>query len=251
MKVHVCKDAKQVGQKTAEKVAKVLQEKLKNQSEVNILLSTGSSQFAFFDAFVLQQVEWHRVNMYHLDEYVGVPETNPASFCGYLRKRFVDRVPLKSAHLIPGCEDPHLTVKRLNSMFESLVIDVGVIGVGENAHIAFNDPPADFDIKQAYHIVELDDACKCQQWNEGWFPTIEEVPSLAISMTCRQIMKCNCIVSAVPDLAKAEAIHKVFTATQTDPKIPATLLLEHPNIFMYLDENSVSLTGLQILKPYL
>ena len=175
--------------------------------------------------------------MFHLDEYVGIPETHGASFRKYLKERFVEKlpVPLRSANFVDGTEE---CIQDLTNKLRSEQIDVGLIGIGENTHIAFNDPPADFSTREAYIIVNLDDACKRQQMGEGWFATIDDVPKQAVSMTAYQIMQCKHIVSCVPYAVKANAVEKTLKTKGTTPLVPSTLLKEHENFILYVDESS-------------
>jgi len=174
--------------------------------------------------------------MFHLDEYVDLPETHGASFRKYLKERFVSKVKnLKAAHFVDG------TVEGIKSLTEEIrksPIDIGLIGIGENTHIAFNDPPADFDTTESYIVVNLDEKCRKQQLGEGWFPTLDDVPKQAVSMTVYQIMQCKKIVSCVPYAVKAEAIEKTLTTKETTPMVPATKLKEHPDFILYADMDS-------------
>jgi len=176
--------------------------------------------------------------MFHLDEYVDLPITHVASFRKYLQERFVDKVaPLKAVHFVDGTKEG---IAALTEELRKKPVDIGLIGIGENGHIAFNDPPADFDTKEAYIIVNLDDRCKKQQMGEGWFATIDDVPKQAVSMTAYQIMQCKRIVSCVPHAVKAEAIKNTVKATEVTNMVPATLLKTHPDFILYVDENSAA-----------
>ena len=179
-----------------------------------------------------------------MDEYVGIPVTHPASFRKYLRERFVDRLPVPPAafHFLDGEGDCAAECKRVGEIIESHPIDVAFIGIGENGHLAFNDPPADFETDEPYILVELDEACRRQQLGEGWFPTFEDVPGRAISMSIRQILKSNVIVCTVPDKRKAEAVKKAITGPVT-PDVPASILQQHDRATIYLDRAAASLLG--------
>ena len=252
MKINVSKNEELLGVAAAEAIAEGLKAAIAEKGEATFLASTGSSQFTTFVALLARNdVDWTRVTMYHLDEYVALPESHIASFRKYLKERFVSKIPLKRAVFV-GCEDDKLAehLAELEREFDGLTIDVGAIGIGENAHIAFNDPPAQFDKAGAYHVVNLNDTCKQQQVNEGWFATLDDVPKQAISMTPGQIMKCKKIVSAVPGPRKAQAIYNTLTNGKTDPMVPATLLLEHPNAELYLDEGSASMCTAEILAKH-
>ena len=239
MEIRIAKDRYALGASAAKHVAVVLREVIKTKGSARIVLSTGASQFDTLEALTKEPgIEWDKVEMFHLDEYVDLPETHPASFRKYLQERFVDKVaPLKAVHFVDGTE---AGIADLTDELRKAPIDIGLIGIGENGHIAFNDPPADFDTKEAYIIVNLDDACKRQQMGEGWFATIDDVPKQAVSMTPYQIMECKRIVSCVPHSVKADAINKTIHAQEVTEMVPATLLKTHPDFILYLDENSAA-----------
>jgi glucosamine-6-phosphate deaminase len=179
--------------------------------------------------------------MYHLDEYIGFSEAHPASFRRYLKERFVDVVQPGTVHFVLGeAADPAAECLRLNDIISQDIIDVAFVGIGENGHLAFNDPPADFDTEQPFIIVKLDDACRQQQLGEGWFGSLEEVPTTAISMSIQQIMKSKAIICTVPDERKARAVKQCFEG-DVSPMHPASILRKHPKAFVYLDEPAASL----------
>jgi glucosamine-6-phosphate deaminase len=242
VKLSVLKDSLSMGAAAAAEVAGRLNAAISARGAAALLLSTGASQFDTLAALVAQPVDWGRVSMYHLDEYIGIGESHPASFVRYLKERFISKVSLKEYTLIDGMEDPTAMLARLNMEMSGIVVDVGVIGIGENAHIAFNDPPADFGAESPFHIVRLSERCKMQQVGEGWFQSAEEVPERAISITCKQIMKCRFIASPVPHAAKAVAVRDMMSAGAPDPMIPATLLLQHTDWHLFLDEASAALS---------
>lgn len=251
MKVFVLENEKKLGIAAAESIAKGLIEAIEKKGEACYLASTGSSQFSTFEALIANKdIDWTKVTMYHLDEYVALPESHIASFRKYLKERFVQKVPLKRAVFVNGEGDVKENLKELEEEMRTHIIDVGAIGIGENAHIAFNDPPAQFDKEGAYHIVNLNDTCKKQQVGEGWFATVDDVPKQAISMTPGQIMKCKKIVCAVPGTRKAQAIYKTLAWPHKDPYVPATLLREHDNCEVYIDEGSASFCSKELLEKY-
>ncbi len=239
MEIRICKDSKALGKSAAAHVAQVLRECIAKQGYARLLLSTGMSQFETLAALVKETgVDWTKVEMFHLDEYVDLPVTHVASFRKYLQERFVDKVgALKAVHFVDGTREG---IAALTEEIRRAPIDIGLIGIGENAHIAFNDPPADFDTKDAYIIVNLNETCKRQQMGEGWFATIDDVPKQAVSMTAYQIMQCETIVSCVPYKVKAEAVKNTLFAKEVTNEIPATLLKTHPNFVLYIDEDSAS-----------
>ncbi len=239
MEIRICKNSEELGKSAAKYVAQVLREFIAEKGSARIALSTGASQFDTIKALVEEPgIKWDCVEMFHLDEYVDLPETHGASFRKYLKERFVDKVgTLKAAHFVDGTVE---CIPKLTEEIRKSPIDIGLIGIGENGHIAFNDPPADFDTKEAYIVVNLNDRCKQQQMGEGWFATIDDVPKQAVSMTAYQIMQCKKIVSCVPYKVKAEAIENTLKAKEVTNMIPATLLKTHPDMILYVDEDSAS-----------
>ena len=199
-------------------------------------MATGVSQFATLAALIGEpNIDWTKVIGFHLDEYIGLPMNHPASFRGYLEQRLVDRVTFREFHYIDGEGDPQAECRRLNEIIRKHPIDVAFVGIGENAHLAFNDPPADFETDEPYIVVDLDDACRRQQLGEGWFPTFEDVPKRAISMSVRQILKSKTIICCALDDRKAAAVAASMEGPVT-PDVPASILQQHPDTLMYLDE---------------
>lgn len=239
MQIHVYETAVQMGERAAEMIAQKLNEAIARQGEARLLLSTGASQFEMFEALVNKPVDFSKVTMFHLDEYVGLPVTHIASFRKYLQERFVSRVPLKEAVFVNGEGDVRANIAAVTARLKEKPVDVGVIGIGENGHIAFNDPPADFDTQESYIVVNLDDRCKRQQVGEGWFPTVDDVPKQAVSMTVSQIMASRCIVTIVPHSVKAEAIRNTLSQPVTN-MVPATILKTHPDWNLFLDMDSAA-----------
>lgn len=239
MEIRICKNSEELGRSAAKHVAQVLRECIEEKGSARIVLSTGASQFDTIKALVREPgVRWDCVEMFHLDEYVDLPETHGASFRKYLKERFVDHVaPLKAVHFVDGTKEG---IAQLTEELRKEPVDIGLIGIGENGHIAFNDPPADFDTREAYIIVNLDERCKKQQMGEGWFATIDDVPKQAVSMTPWQIMQCRRIVSCVPYAVKAEAVSNTLKAKDITNMVPATLLKTHPDFILYLDQDSAA-----------
>ena len=237
MNLHIHQDAASLGRAAAALTASLLRDAIEKRGAARLVLSTGSSQFETLDALVREDVDWKKVTMFHLDEYVALPESHPASFRKYLKERFISKVPLRQAYLVDG--DP-ASIPALTEALREAPIDVGLIGIGENAHIAFNDPPADLDTKEAYIIVNLNDRCKRQQVGEGWFAGVEDVPKQAVSMTAYQIMQCRHIISSVPHGVKAKAVADTLHSSRVDPMIPATLLKTHPAFDLFVDRDSAA-----------
>ncbi len=245
MNVQVYPDKQEMGAAAAAAGAALIREALAKKRDVAIVVATGASQFEMLENLVAApNIDWERVTGFHLDEYIGLPMSHPASFRRYLKERFVDLVPLKDFHYIDGQADPvDAECDRLNRLISATDIDVAFVGIGENAHLAFNDPPADFDTESPYLIVELDEACRRQQLGEGWFPSLDAVPRQAISMSVRQILRANAIICTVPDERKAEAVQKAVQGPVT-PDVPASILQQHPLAHLYLDQTAASLLSL-------
>lgn len=243
MNIRICKNANELGRQAAIFAASIINDRISRNGKARIVLSTGASQFETLEALVQQEIDWSKVEMFHLDEYIGLPETHPASFRKYLKERFVSKVSSEmKAHYVNGEGDIRDNIATLTEEIRKAPIDVALIGIGENTHIAFNDPPADFDTKEAFIVVDLDEDCKKQQVGEGWFPTVDDVPKQAITMTVHQIMQSEIIISCVPHAVKAKAI-KAFMENDVTNLVPATKLKEHENFNLFLDVNSASLLG--------
>ena len=237
MNINIAPDPETLGQRAADKIAQYIQDAVRENGHCRIILSTGSSQFETLAALVRKDLDWSKVEMFHLDEYVGLPVSHGASFRKYLNERFVSLLPLHSAHFVSGEGDIEANIEELARLFKEAPIDVGVIGIGENGHIAFNDPPADFDTDLVYKVVSLDERCRKQQVGEGWFKTFDEVPKQAITMCPKAILSSRHIVTAVPHAVKAEAVLNTITKPVT-PYVPATLLKTHPDWNLFIDESS-------------
>ena len=239
MNIYIAKNANELGAKAAKQVASLLRDTITEKGAARLLLSTGASQFETISQLVKENVDWTKVEMFHLDEYIGLPEKHKASFRAYLKKRFTSKVNLKAAYFVNGEGDVEANIAELSKKMAEAPIDVGVIGIGENGHIAFNDPPADFKTKKTYKVVKLDKKCKKQQVGEGWFACEADVPSTAITITPNAIMKCRHIISCVPHKVKAEAVYNTLTKKQS-PGIPATILKSHQDWNLYLDGESAA-----------
>lgn len=246
MKIHVDSTAEQMGNRAAQETARRIRAAVQANGVCRILLSTGASQFEMLDALTkMEDIPWNQVVMFHLDEYVGMPMTHPASFRKYLKERFIDKVHPGAYFFVNGEGDIQKNIETLTQEIRKAPIDVALVGIGENGHIAFNDPPADFETHDAYIVVNLDERCKKQQLGEGWFATMADVPNQAISMTVYQIMQSKAILSVVPGLRKAQAIQNTLEAPQVTNRIPATKLREHSDWELFLDSDSASLAKCQ------
>ena len=242
MKIHISKDPGELGKTAGHDTAQLIREAIAANGYANVILATGTSQFETLKQLLSEKdIDWSKVVMFHLDEYIGLPIAHPASFRKYLKERFIAHVPsLKAAHLINGETDAGAECRRLNDLINKHPVDVALVGIGENGHLAFNDPPADFDTEEPYIVVHLDEACRKQQLGEGWFPTLEDVPAQAISMSIRQIMKSKHIICSVPDKRKAAAVKNTLEHPVSN-LYPASILQTHNDCRLYLDTQSAEL----------
>lgn len=240
MELIISENKQELGRKAAEKGASLIRKAIRENGTAYIIVATGASQFEVLTELVKQDVEWSKVTAFHLDEYIGIPETHPASFRKYMKERFADLVPLKSFIYVNGDADPQEECARLKKLIGEITIDVAFIGIGENSHIAFNDPPADFETREPYIVVSLDTACRQQQLGEGWFPSLDDVPTQAISMSVSQIMRSKAVICSTPDKRKAEAVIKSIESPVT-PLVPSSILKLHEAFWLYLDRFSASL----------
>jgi glucosamine-6-phosphate deaminase len=231
-----------LGRTAAERAAAAIAQAIAREGRARVIAATGASQFEFLDALTaMRDVDWPRVEMFHLDEYVGLPETHPASFRRYLRERIVDRVHPGSFHFIEGdSADPAAECRRVGELLARKPVDVAFVGIGENGHLAFNDPPADFETEEPYLVVALDEACRRQQLGEGWFARLEGVPSHAISMSIRQILKAREILAVVPDARKAPAVRDCLGLPVSRER-PSSILRTHSRTTLFLDKDSAAL----------
>ena len=241
MKIAVFKSKNELAQAAADSAAEIIRCAIADRGQAYIIAATGASQFEFLEALVHQDLDWKQTTFFHLDEYVGLPASHPASFQRYLKERIADVVKPGAFHFING-EAENLTeeCRRAGDLISRQNIDVAFVGVGENGHLAFNDPPADFETTEPYLVVTLDEACRRQQVGEGWFTDLDEVPRQAISMSIQQILKAREVICIVPDRRKAQAI-KDCLELEVSPLRPASILQEHRSVTVYLDGESASL----------
>jgi glucosamine-6-phosphate deaminase len=230
-----------LGQAAAEHAAERLRSAIAAKGRARIVAATGAAQFSFLDALTRDRsVDWPKVEMFHLDEYVGLAADHPASFRKFLTDRLIAPTGLGTAHLLDGECHPEAVCLETGTLLRAEPVDVAFVGIGENAHLAFNDPPADFDIEQPYIVVDLDEACRRQQVGEGWFPSLADVPTQAISMSIRQILSAREIIAIVPERRKAIAVRAALEG-EISPLVPASILRTHPNVTVYLDRESSEL----------
>jgi glucosamine-6-phosphate deaminase len=230
-----------VGEAAARHAAQSLLRVLGHSETVRIIAATGASQLDFLESLTSTPgIDWQRVEMFHLDEYIGIPTTHAASFRKYLMEKLIQKTGMTRYHLLDGEQDPAEVIRLIGRELKSAPVDIAFVGIGENGHLAFNDPPADFDTDEPYLVVELDEVCRWQQVTEGWFGTISEVPLRAISMSVKQILKAKEIIVTVPGSRKARAV-KACLEGEIGPLAPASILRRHPNTTIYLDTDSASL----------
>jgi glucosamine-6-phosphate deaminase len=234
-------DKREMAKVAAEEAAKLLRETIREKGTARLIAATGAAQFEFLEALTtLPGIDWPQVEMFHLDEYIGIPASHPASFCRFLQERLIQKTGIKKAFLMDGQHNPEEVIRLTGRALVSSPVDVAFVGIGENGHLAFNDPPADFQTEDPYLIVNLDEACRRQQLGEGWFATLADVPQRAISMSVRQILKAKKILCIVPDARKANAVKACFEG-EMSPLAPASILRTHPDTTVYMDSQSAAL----------
>jgi glucosamine-6-phosphate deaminase len=250
MKIFVFPDRQAMSEAAARHVARSLGRVIADQGDVRLVPATAASQLEFQRALIRQPgIDWSAVEVFQLDEYIGLPDNHPASFRTMLRANLIDPTSLGRFHLIEG-SNPETARAKLNHAIAGRPIDLAVLGIGENAHLAFNDPPADFDTTDPYIVVQLDAACRQQQVGEGWFASLNDVPKTAVTMSVRQMLSARELVVIVPDERKAAAVKAALESPVT-PQVPASILRTHDNVTLYLDEAAASAVDPGELKSYL
>ena len=238
MVVRICEDKTALGRAAAAQAAVSLRKAIEEGGRARLIAATGASQFEFLEALTAQPgIDWPRVEMFHLDEYIGLPVSHPASFRKYLLERLIQKTGISNYHFLEGEGDVPKTVREVAAELTAAPIDVAFVGIGENGHLAFNDPPADFQTEEPYLIVDLDEACRRQQVGEAWFADLAEVPKRAISMSVRQILKSKEIIAVVPEARKAQAVKSCFDG-EISPMAPASILRTHAHTTVFLDRDS-------------
>lgn len=241
MIIKVFDDKLSLGRAAAEQAADAIRQAIQKKGQARIIAATGASQFELLDSLTSSpDIAWECVELFHLDEYIGLPADHPASFRKYLRTRLIDKVGITHFHLLDGEQEPARVIRDVGNALRKAPIDVAFVGIGENGHLAFNDPPADFETEETYLVVTLDEACRKQQLGEGWFRDLSEVPRQAISMSIRQILQAREIICAVSDARKARAVAACLEG-EISPLAPASILRTHPNTTVYLDKNAAAL----------
>ena len=245
MVIKIYEDKTSLARAAAEQAAASVRNAIRGSGRARIIAATGASQFEFLDALTaMPAIEWPRVEMFHLDEYVGLPASHPASFRKYLLERLINKTGITKYHFLDGEGDVPAVVRRVSAELTAAPIDIAFVGIGENGHLAFNDPPANFQTEEPYIIVDLDEPCRRQQVGEGWFGNLSEVPKRAMSMSARQILKAREILCVVPDARKAQAVKSCLEG-EVRPLAPASILRTHPNTTVFLDKLSSALLGPQ------
>jgi glucosamine-6-phosphate deaminase len=242
-------DKSDLAQAAADEAASILRQAIQEKGKARLIAATGAAQFEFLETLTgLPGINWSQVEMFHLDEYIGLPATHPASFSRFLQERLIQKTGIQEYVLLSGEKNSEEVIRRAGDALRASPIDLAFVGIGENGHLAFNDPPADFETEAPYIIVALDDACRRQQLGEGWFQSLEEVPQRAISMSVRQILKAKNIICIVPDTRKASAVKSCIEG-EISPLAPASILRTHPSTTVYLDKNSAALLEPATLDP--
>ncbi len=234
-------EKREMAKVAAGQAASILRQAVKEGGKARIIAATGAAQFEFLEALTsLPGIDWKRVEMFHLDEYIGLPASHPASFCRFLQERLIQKTGITKHFLLNGEQDPAEVIRHTGEALCAAPVDVAFVGIGENGHLAFNDPPADFETEEPYIVVALDEACRRQQLGEGWFATLADVPQRAISMSIRQILKARKIICIVPGARKAKAVKACFDG-EISPLSPASILRTHADTTVYLDQHSAAL----------
>ncbi len=241
MNIKVFDDKLSLGRAAAQQAAEAIRRAIRENGQARIIAATGASQFELLDSLTgLQGIDWERVELFHLDEYIGLSAKHPASFRNYLLTRLINKVGITNYHLLDGERDPAEVIRSVGGALRTAPIDVALVGIGENGHLAFNDPPADVETEEPYIVVRLDEACRRQQLGEGWFASLSEVPRQAISMSVRQILQAREIVCAVSEERKARAVAACLEG-EISPLAPASILRTHPDTTLYLDRSAAAL----------
>ena len=241
-------DKATLSRNAAQQAAAAIRKAIDLRGIARIIAATGASQFEFLAALcAIPGMNWRKVELFHLDEYVGLPMDHPASFRKYLLERLIQKAGIEKFHLLDGEKNPEETVRQVGVLLQAAPIDVAFVGIGENGHLAFNDPPADFSTQEPYLIVQLDNACRMQQVGEGWFSGISEVPEKAISMSIQQILRAREILCVVPDARKANAV-KACLEGEVSPMAPASILQTHADATIFLDTASAAMLGPELLR---
>jgi glucosamine-6-phosphate deaminase len=250
MILKVFEDKASLAKAAADQAATAVTRAIRDRGKARVIAASAASQFEFLEALTATPgIDWKRVELFHLDEYIGLPMSHPASFCKFLQERLIGKAGITNYHLLNGEENPMKVIRETSEFLSAAPIDAAFVGIGENGHLAFNDPPADFETEEAFIVVNLDEACRLQQVGEGWFKDLSTVPTQAISMSVRQVMKSKEILAVVPDARKAHAIKACFDG-EINPMAPSSILRTHPNATVYLDRHSAALLNRKTLSAF-
>jgi glucosamine-6-phosphate deaminase len=251
MQIKIFNDKVSLAKVAAEQASGAIRRAIGERGNARIIAATGAAQFEFLDVLTrMPDIDWAKVTAFHLDEYIGIRKSHRASFNGILMDRLVSKTGIVDHHFLAGdAADVAAMIREVSDLLASAPIDVAFVGIGENGHIAFNDPPADFETEDPYIVVALDEQCRQQQVGEGWFAALSQVPTRAISMSARQVLKANEIIAIVPDLRKAQAVKACFSGEIT-PMAPASILRTHADTTIYLDRDSASLLTPDIVGKF-
>jgi len=248
MVIRLFDDTHTLARAAADQATNAIRASIARSGQARIIVATGNSQLEFLNALASKtDIAWDRVVLFHLDEYIGLAPDHPASFCKYIQERLINKTAIREYHFLYGNADPREVMSRVGRALSHSPIDVAFVGIGENGHLAFNDPPADFETEQPYIVVRLDERCRQQQVGEGWFANLAAVPTEAISMSIPQILKSNEIICVVPDSRKAKAVQACIE-DGVSPLAPGSILQTHPNVTVYLDRESASLLNAKALS---
>lgn len=247
MRIAVFESRDLLGKAAAAQAAEGIQRAIAERGKARIIGASAASQFEFLEALTnTPGIDWKRIELFHLDEYIGLPMTHLASFCRFLMDRLISKTGISEYHLLNGDKDPLVVIREANEAIRQAPIDVAFVGIGENGHLAFNDPPADFETEEPFIIVDLDEACRQQQVGEGWFENLDAVPKRAISMSVKQVLKSKEILAIVPGPKKAQAIRACFDGP-ISPMAPSSILRTHTEATIYLDQDSAALLSKETL----
>jgi glucosamine-6-phosphate deaminase len=250
MNLKVFDDKSSLAKVAADQAATSIIRAIRDRGTARVIAASAASQYEFLEALTAEPgIDWKRVELFHLDEYIGLPMTHPASFCKFLQERLIGKTGITNYHLLNGEADPMKVIHETSKFLTAAPIDVAFVGIGENGHLAFNDPPADFETEEPFIVVKLDEACRLQQVGEGWFKDLSTVPTQAISMSVRQVLKSKEILAVVPDARKAQAIKACFDGG-ISPMAPSSILRTHPNATVYLDRDSAALLSHETLSAF-
>jgi len=250
MILKVFEDKSSLARAAADQAATAVTGAIRDRGKARVIAASAASQFEFLEALTATPgIDWKRVELFHLDEYIGLPMSHPASFCKFLQERLIGKAGITSYHLLNGEENPVKVIHETSKFLSAAPIDVAFVGIGENGHLAFNDPPADFETEEPFIVVNLDEACRLQQVGEGWFKDLSTVPTQAISMSVRQVMKSKEILAVVPDARKAHAIKACFDG-EINRMAPSSILRTHPSATVYLDRHSAALLSRKTLSAF-